>query len=212
MVIIFCTNYAIFVCFLFYLTNLVHILTVIADEPEIRQYILELKSQYGKSTDRDAEEEEEMPEDLGPRTRRLSVRRVKQAEKDGKMKDSIKEEAMLRRASMVKQVSVCVCVTVCVRVSQCVCVCHSVCACVTVCVRVSQCVCVCHSVCACVTMCVRVSQCVCVCHSVCACVTVCVHVSQCVRVCMYTCLGCAVLLCLVVCLTLLASSFLVISH
>ena len=119
------------------MTNLVHILTVIAEEPEIRQYILELKSQYGKSTDCDADEEEEMPEDLGPRTRRLSVRRVKQAEKDGKMKGSIKEEAMLRRASMVKEVRVCV--TVFVRVLQCACVCYSVRACTCTCLGLLCC-------------------------------------------------------------------------
>ena len=50
----------------------------------------------------------ESPEELGPRTRRLSVRRVPQADKTNKMKDSIKEEALIRRASMVKEVGMCV--------------------------------------------------------------------------------------------------------
>ena len=50
------------------------------------------------------EAEAEKSEELGPRTRRLSVRRMRQADKNNMMKDSIKEEVMLRRESMVRQV------------------------------------------------------------------------------------------------------------
>ena len=50
------------------------------------------------------EAEAEKSEELGPRTRRLSVRRMRQADKNNMMRDSIKEEAMLRRESMVQQV------------------------------------------------------------------------------------------------------------
>ena len=50
------------------------------------------------------EAEAEMSGDLGPRTRRLSVRRMRQADKNNMMRDSIKEEAMMRRESMVQQV------------------------------------------------------------------------------------------------------------
>jgi protein phosphatase 1 regulatory subunit 16A len=76
----------------------------IADEPEIREYILQLKSEFGQAADRAMEEAEaEKSEELGPRTRRLSVRRMRQADKNNMMKDSIKEEVMLRRESMVRQ-------------------------------------------------------------------------------------------------------------
>ena len=82
------------------------IYTAIAEEPETRELILQLKSEFGQAVDRAAEEAEaEKSEELGPRTRRLSVRRVRQADKNNMMKDSIKEEAMLRRESMVRQVS-----------------------------------------------------------------------------------------------------------
>lgn len=78
----------------------------IAEQPEIREYILQLKTEFGKAADRAVEEREaEESGELGPRTRRLSVRRMRQAERDNMMKDSIKEEAMLRRESMVQQVS-----------------------------------------------------------------------------------------------------------
>lgn len=78
----------------------------IAEQPEIREYILQLKTEFGKAADRATEEKEaEESGELGPRTRRLSVRRMRQAEKDNMMKDSIKEEAMLRRESMVREVS-----------------------------------------------------------------------------------------------------------
>ena len=76
----------------------------IAEQPEIREYILQLKTEFGVSSERSMENKE--VESLGPRTRRLSVRRMTQADKTNMMKDSIKEEALIRRASMVKQVSV----------------------------------------------------------------------------------------------------------
>lgn len=93
----------------------------IAEEPEIREYILQLKTEFGKTADRAREEEEaEKSEELGPRTRRFSVRRMRQAEKTNKMKDSIKEEAMLRRESMVKEVCVvCACKRSHLSLSQC---------------------------------------------------------------------------------------------
>ena len=80
----------------------------IAEAPEIREYILQLKVEFGQAADRVAEEAEaEKSEELGPRTRRLSVRRMRQADKNNMMKGSIKEEAMMRRESMVQQVCKC---------------------------------------------------------------------------------------------------------
>ena len=51
------------------------------------------------------EAEAEKLDEMGPRTRRASVRRMRQAEKNNKMKESIKEEVMMRRESMIRQVS-----------------------------------------------------------------------------------------------------------
>lgn len=79
--------------------------TAIAEQPEIREYILQLKTEFGKAADR-AAEETEAELDTRRMSRRMSVRRMRQAEKDNMMKDSIKEEAMLRRECMVREVSV----------------------------------------------------------------------------------------------------------
>ena len=87
----------------------VYVCTAIAEEPEIRQYILDLKTEFGESENVNIEDEEGA-EGAGLRTRRLSVRRMRQAEKDNMVKDSIKAEALLRRASLIQQVSYLACV------------------------------------------------------------------------------------------------------
>lgn len=73
---------------------------MIAEDPEIRQLILELKGQFGQSQEMSEDEE------LRPmsRARRMSVKRISQQAKDEMAKQSVQEEYSLRRESMVQHV------------------------------------------------------------------------------------------------------------
>lgn len=79
---------------------------VIAEEPEIRQLILELKGQYGQSQEVTMNKGEEEEEELQPipRARRMSVKRISQQAKNEMAKQSVHAEASLRRESMAQQV------------------------------------------------------------------------------------------------------------
>ena len=80
-------------------------LAVIAEDPEIRQLILELKGQYGQSQDMPTEDDDMEPK-MAPRARRMSVKRISQQAKEELAKQSVMEEVSLRRESMVQHVSI----------------------------------------------------------------------------------------------------------
>lgn len=76
---------------------------VIAEDPEIRQLILELKGQYGQPLEVSLEDmTSEDHEGFAPRGRRMSVKRISQQAKNEMSKQAVQDEASLRRESMVQ--------------------------------------------------------------------------------------------------------------
>ena len=75
---------------------------VIAEDPETRQFILELRGQYGQSQEIDLEEMEAEGEIRRPR--RMSVKRTRKQDKEELAKQSAQAEAMLRKKSLVAEV------------------------------------------------------------------------------------------------------------
>ena len=76
---------------------------VIAEDPETRQYILDLRGQYGQSQEINLEEMEASGE-ICRRPRRMSVKRTRQQDKEGLAKQAAQAEAELRKKSMAAEV------------------------------------------------------------------------------------------------------------
>ncbi len=76
---------------------------MIAEDPEIRQLILELKGQYGQTQEMPADDDFESG--MIPRARRMSVKRISQQAKEEMAKQSVHDEVSLRRESMAQHVS-----------------------------------------------------------------------------------------------------------
>ena len=77
---------------------------VIAEDPETRQYILDLRGQYGQSQEINLEEMEASGE-ICRRPRRMSVKRTRQQDKEGLAKQSAQAEAELRKKSLAAEVN-----------------------------------------------------------------------------------------------------------
>ena len=78
--------------------------TAIAEDPDIRQYILELKGEFSQSQEVEIEEQVA----VFKKPRRMSVKRISQEEKDKLTKKSVHDEAFTRRQSLAQQVCQCV--------------------------------------------------------------------------------------------------------
>ena len=81
-----------------------HLSPVIAEDPETRQYILDLRGQYGQSQEINLEEMESSGE-ICRRPRRMSVKRTRQQDKEGLAKQSAQAEAELRKKSLAAEVN-----------------------------------------------------------------------------------------------------------
>ena len=78
--------------------------SVIAEDPETRQYILDLRGQYGQSREINLEEMEASGE-ICRRPRRMSVKRTRQQDKEGLAKQAAQAEAELRKKSLAAEVN-----------------------------------------------------------------------------------------------------------
>ncbi len=78
-------------------------ITAIAEDPEVRQLILELKGEFGQS--QEISLEDDIGEERMPRARRMSVKRISQQAKEELAKQSVQDEVTMRRESMVQHVS-----------------------------------------------------------------------------------------------------------
>ena len=76
---------------------------MIAEDPEIRQLILELKGQFGQS--QEVAMDDDFEPEMIPRARRMSVKRISQQAKEELAKQSVQDEVSLRRESMAQHVS-----------------------------------------------------------------------------------------------------------
>jgi len=84
----------------------------IAEDPDVRQLILELKGQYSSASEgggvcmsEDKEEDDSMEDSFMPRARRMSVKRISTQAKEEMAKQSIEIEASMRRTSLAQYVS-----------------------------------------------------------------------------------------------------------